>query len=135
MSDDKLLEDIDGDIELAGDDLDAVMEGAGEGAEEAGSEPDFDDDPFDDEDESSDDDPAAALDAAGDDDDEMPGEPIVDLAAIDGLEPDVTDVESVDVADDDDRVRPDEFVCRSCHMARRGSALADEDAMLCRDCV
>lgn len=37
--------------------------------------------------------------------------------------------------EDDDVVREGEFICRSCFMAKRDSALADEDAMLCRDCV
>ena len=37
--------------------------------------------------------------------------------------------------DADDAVREGEFICRSCFMAKRDSALADEDAMLCRDCV
>jgi hypothetical protein len=37
--------------------------------------------------------------------------------------------------EDDDTLREGEFVCRSCFMAKRESALADPDAMLCRDCV
>ena len=32
-------------------------------------------------------------------------------------------------------VREGEFVCRSCHMAKRETQLADEDALLCRDCA
>lgn len=35
----------------------------------------------------------------------------------------------------DDEVRAGEFVCRSCFMAKRESALADEENLLCRDCV
>lgn len=44
----------------------------------------------------------------------------------------------IDVDDDDDEddtVREGEFVCRSCFMAKRESALADEDRLLCLDCV
>lgn len=37
--------------------------------------------------------------------------------------------------DVDDEVREGEFVCRSCFMAKRESALADEERQLCRDCV
>lgn len=76
-----------------------------------------------------------ALDAVGDhDDDDGSGDPPVDLALLEGLE---VETELVDGEDDDvdDVVTPDEFVCRSCHMAKRWSALADEDAMLCRDCA
>lgn len=41
----------------------------------------------------------------------------------------------VDEDPDEDALREGEFVCQSCFMAKRESALADEDAMLCRDCV
>ena len=37
--------------------------------------------------------------------------------------------------DDEDALRDGEFVCRSCFMAKRESALADAEAMLCRDCA
>ena len=37
--------------------------------------------------------------------------------------------------DEEDTLRDGEFVCRSCFMAKRESALADADAMLCRDCA
>lgn len=37
--------------------------------------------------------------------------------------------------DEEDALRDGEFVCRSCFMAKRESALADADAMLCRDCA
>ena len=37
--------------------------------------------------------------------------------------------------DDEDTLRDGEFVCRSCFMAKRESALADAEAMLCRDCA
>lgn len=37
--------------------------------------------------------------------------------------------------DVDDEVREGEFVCRSCFMAKRESALADQEQQLCRDCV
>lgn len=45
------------------------------------------------------------------------------------------------VEDDDDSdldaegLREGEFVCRSCYMAKRESALADPKRMLCRDCA
>lgn len=44
-------------------------------------------------------------------------------------------VEDDDEDDEGDGVREGEFVCRSCFMAMRMSALADPDAMLCRDCA
>ena len=37
--------------------------------------------------------------------------------------------------DEEDALREGEFVCRSCFMAKRESALADPEAMLCRDCA
>lgn len=37
--------------------------------------------------------------------------------------------------DDADGLRHGEFVCRSCYMAKRESALADPKRMLCRDCA
>ncbi len=37
--------------------------------------------------------------------------------------------------DDEDELRDGEFVCRSCFMAKRESALADPGRMLCRDCA
>lgn len=36
---------------------------------------------------------------------------------------------------DADGLREGEFVCRSCYMAKRESALADPKRMLCRDCA
>lgn len=45
------------------------------------------------------------------------------------------------VSDDDDDgaeidgLREEEFVCRSCYMAKRDSQLADPERMLCRDCA
>lgn len=46
--------------------------------------------------------------------------------------PDLT----TDADDDDlDGLRDGEFVCRSCFMAKRESALADPKRMLCRDCA
>jgi len=47
----------------------------------------------------------------------------------------VAATEDDDDDDDDDALREGEFICRSCFMAKRDSALADADAMLCRDCV
>lgn len=76
------------------------------------------------------------LDVSEDGDDEIGGEPPVDLAAIEGLEVD-DPVELAAEEDEDatDTIREGEFVCSSCHMAKRPSALADADDMLCRDCV
>lgn len=37
--------------------------------------------------------------------------------------------------DEEDALKDGEFVCRSCFMAKRESALADPEAMLCRDCA
>lgn len=75
------------------------------------------------------------LDVSEDGDDELDGEPPVDLTAIEGL--DVDDPVELAAEDDDadDTIREGEFVCSSCHMAKRSSALADADEMLCRDCV
>ncbi len=42
------------------------------------------------------------------------------------------------VGDDDDELeglRDGEFVCSSCHLARRETQLADPKRLLCRDCV
>ena len=36
---------------------------------------------------------------------------------------------------EDDELRDGEFICRSCFMAKRESALVDADLMLCRDCA
>lgn len=49
----------------------------------------------------------------------------------------VTALDGVDesVEEDDAVLREGEFVCRSCHMAKRETALADPDKLLCRDCV
>lgn len=37
--------------------------------------------------------------------------------------------------EDVDGLREGEFVCRSCHMAKRETQLADKRALLCRDCA
>jgi len=49
----------------------------------------------------------------------------------------VAAVEADDDEDDEDvdGLREGEFVCRSCFMAKRESALADAARMLCRDCA
>jgi hypothetical protein len=57
--------------------------------------------------------------------------PVVVVAEVEEIAAAVVD----DVDDDDDTLREGEFVCRSCFMAKRDSALADPDRMLCRDCV
>lgn len=97
------------------------------------------DDVLDDTDSSSDEDDVETtvpLDVSEDGDDELEGEPAVDLAAIEGLDvDDPVELAAEDDEDADDTIREGEFVCSSCHMAKRSSALADADAMLCRDCV
>lgn len=65
-------------------------------------------------------------------------EELVDLPAALAADEDLVAVVAAAEVDDDpdeDALREGEFVCRSCFMAKRESALADEDAMLCRDCV
>lgn len=117
--DEDIEEDLDGDLDTDLEDDEAVddLESYDDAAEE--------DDELD---------VAAALDATGDnDDEEASGQPAVDLAVLDGLEED-SPVDEGNAADDEG-LREGEFVCSSCHMARRGSALADPDEMLCRDCV
>lgn len=43
--------------------------------------------------------------------------------------------DEVDTDDEIEGVRDGEFVCRSCHMAKRDTQLADADQLLCRDCA
>ncbi len=52
-------------------------------------------------------------------------------------EDDVAEVVADDDDEDgeDDELRDGEFICRSCFMAKRESALVDADLMLCRDCA
>lgn len=71
-------------------------------------------------------------------DDEAGSVSLARIAAFDEEDDEVARV----VADDDDEVDDDidglragEFVCRSCFMAKRESALADPKRLLCRDCV
>lgn len=129
-SEDELLED-DAEDELA----DELFEGD-VAADDDGAIFDDDDDADGAEDEEEE--PATVpLDVSEDGDDELDGQPAVDLAVIEGLEVDdpveltADDVDEVD----DDTIRDGEFVCSSCHMAKRASALADADELLCRDCV
>lgn len=75
------------------------------------------------------------LDVSEDGDDEIDGEPPVDLTAIEGLDVDDPVELAAEDTDADDTIREGEFVCSACHMAKRSSALADADEMLCRDCV
>jgi hypothetical protein len=130
MTDDDTVEDILDDEELDDD----LFE------DEEPDDDDGEDDPFgDDEDVVDDDDATVPLDASEDDDDELAGEPPVDLAAIEGIEgidvDDPLEVVAQIEGDADDAIRDGEFVCSSCHMAKRASALADADELLCRDCV
>lgn len=86
-----------------------------------------------------DEDAPVPLDASEDGDDETDGQPSVDLGAIDEAlvvdDPVELAQEDADDLDTEDAIRDGEFVCSSCHMAKRASALADPDQMLCRDCV
>ena len=71
-------------------------------------------------------------------DDELDAEPTsLSIGAFDDEEEAITQV--VEVEDDDEEesegLREGEFVCRSCFMAKRESALADPERMLCRDCA
>jgi hypothetical protein len=66
--------------------------------------------------------PAVPAEAAFDDDDEAR----VVAAVVN---------EDDDDGDDVDGLRDEEFVCRSCYMAKRDSQLADPERMLCRDCA
>lgn len=126
----ELLEGADEDIddELFGDGVEAddeLFEDADDVLDDSDASPDEDDPES-----------TVPLDVSEDGDDEIGGEPPVDLAAIEGLEVD-DPVELAAEEDEDatDTIREGEFVCSSCHMAKRSSALADADAMLCRDCV
>lgn len=64
----------------------------------------------------------------GDDDETLPALLEDDEIAVVVAETDEDD-------DEEDSLREGEFVCRSCFMAKRESALADPEAMLCRDCA
>lgn len=141
---DETIEDLLEDEDMVEELADELLDEAGEGdlvGEEIAAEAGEDEAEFfeDDEDEAAEDDdedekPAVPLDASEDGDDELDTEPAVDLAAIEGL--DVDDPAELDEElDADDTIRDGEFVCASCHMAKRASALADADEMLCRDCV
>jgi hypothetical protein len=91
---------------------------------------DLDDDPavLEEDDEVIDDD----VEIEDDDDDEVLPAPVFDEE--DEI---VAAVEADDDEDDEDvdGLREGEFVCRSCFMAKRESALADSARMLCRDCA
>lgn len=133
MTDDDNVEDL-----LDDEGLDADLFDDDEPDDDDGD--DGDDDPFGDGDDVVDgDDAPVPLDASEDDDDELAGEPRVDLAAIEGIEgidvDDPLEVVAEIEGDADDTIRDGEFVCSSCHMAKRASALADADERLCRDCV
>lgn len=57
------------------------------------------------------------------------------LVAFDGEDEDVVALVEDEDDDEDVGVREGEFVCRSCFMAMRMSALADPERMICRDCA
>lgn len=65
-----------------------------------------------------------------------------DVAILPTFDEDEEELVRAVVEDDDDDtdldadgLREGEFVCRSCYMAKRESALADPKRMLCRDCA
>lgn len=101
-------------------DADEEDEG-GDGLDAAGAELDFDED-------AEDEDLPEPADDADDDENAVPLLlPDEDLAAV--------VAETEDDEDEEDALKAGEFVCRSCFMAKRESALADPEAMLCRDCA
>jgi len=60
------------------------------------------------------------------------------LVAADDEADDEDEVEVEDRGDPVDRIqpkRPGEFVCQSCFLVKHPSQLADDDRMLCSDCV
>ena len=140
MSDDDTLDELLEDEELddaLGEDLFPEEQASDAGGEEDADAADelFEDDE-DEEEGAAEEEVPVPLDASEDGDDELDTEPPVDLGAIEGLDVD----DPIEVADEvegdvDDTIRDGEFVCSSCHMAKRSSALADADEQLCRDCV
>jgi hypothetical protein len=137
---DELLDDEpDGDVLTHDSDLDEELFEAATSDDAIFDDEDADEDEpaVEDDDQDEDEETVIPLDASEDGDDELDGQPAVDLAAIEGLDVDdpVELAEEEAVQDEDDTIREGEFVCRSCHMAKRPSALADADEMLCRDCV
>ncbi|MEX0592700.1 MAG: hypothetical protein WD358_06365 [Nitriliruptoraceae bacterium] len=60
---------------------------------------------------------------------------VVVAAATDTFDEDDLAPASLIADGDDDGLRAGEFVCRSCHLARRDTQLADSKRMLCRDCA
>ena len=147
MTDDDTTEETLDDEDVLGEgDIDADLDGEIEDeifvSDDADDGDVFEDDPvLEDDDEASEEEESAEtpvpLDASEDGDDELDGQPPVDLAAIEGLDVDdpLEVAAEVEDEDTDDAIREGEFVCTSCHMAKRSSALADADEMLCRDCV
>ena len=124
---DPLAEEFDGDA-----DGDEAVGGDVEDVEDVDVFADDDEDPADETEQPAGD--LAGVDAIGDDEDDEPSsEPAVDIALLEDLDED--DDPLGDDDDEEDGIQAGEFVCRSCHMAKRASALADQDAMLCRDCV
>lgn len=65
------------------------------------------------------------------------GDPLALSAFDEDAEEEVVRVVTEDDDEDGtiDGLRDGEFVCRSCFMAKRESALADPERMLCRDCA
>jgi hypothetical protein len=127
-TDDEIVEALSSDEELDGADYDADID-------------DFDDE------EVEADDPEEALETEDLEEDDL-GSDVLDALDADDLDDeDATiavaadpgfDDEVVDAVAGDDElegIRDAEFVCRSCHLAKRDTQLADAKAMLCRDCA
>jgi len=136
------------------DEFDDEIDEELDGEADAGDDADLDDDADEDLDDVLDDDLEDDLDDGALEVEDLGGAGIDDAVAredLDDLEPDeftvvvaaATDtfdeedlVPASSVADgDEDGLRAGEFVCRSCHLARRDTQLADSKQMLCRDCA
>jgi hypothetical protein len=104
-----------------------------------------DEDAFDDDDDDSDGDEEEALEVPleeglePDEDDPTVAVPAVPAEAAFDDDDEARVVAAVANEDDDDSeidgLRDEEFVCRSCYMAKRDSQLADPERLLCRDCA
>lgn len=132
------LDDPMADLSLGDEDDEDLGDLEGDLDEDDPDEDDPDDDPADDGDAESAGDGTDNEDLAAEDPEDVDDEPAVLASTI--LEEELDDEATVlatvfDDDEDEDEVREGEFVCRSCFMAKRETALADEDAMLCLDCV
>ena len=133
--------DIDDAVEVEVEDVDASLEDdeASLGDDELEEPEEFDEDAVDLEGDDVEAEPELedGFDDGDDLDEALTADPAL-LATFDGDDEDAPIVALVEDDDEDgdgDGVREGEFVCRSCFMAMRMSALADPKAMLCRDCA